>query len=132
MIPQLQTNCDTLGQQYLSAGCCLNCYKKAAHNYYQISNFSESQLHLVQYFSANTLWMLMDFTFMDKIPTHLDKIPVKARINTLISLNLAASEPQNNFICLLSGPFLPLKNRPTFMEDSYCNSCGSHCEKHEF
>ena len=76
--------------------------------------------------------MLMDFTFMDKTPTHLDKIPVKAKINTLISLNLAASEPQNFFCPLLSGPFLSLENRPTLREDSYCDSCGSHCEKHKF
>ena len=74
----------------------------------------------------------MDFTFMDKTPTRLDKIPIKAKINTLISLNLAASELQNNFSLLLSGPFLSLENRPTLMEDSYCDSCGSHCEKHEF
>ena len=43
----------------------LNCYKKPAHYYYHFSDFSEDQLHLVYYFSANTLWMLMDFTFMD-------------------------------------------------------------------
>ena len=35
---------------------------------------------------------------MDKTLTRLDKIPIKAKINTLIPLNLAASEPQNNFL----------------------------------
>ena len=112
MIPQLQTNCDTFRQQYLSAGRRLNCYKKPAHNYYQISNFSESQLHIVQYFSTNMLWMLMDFTFMDKTPTFLDKTPIKAKIHKLISLNLAASEPQNNFIFCFQDHFSPSRIGP--------------------
>ena len=69
---------------------------------------------------------------MDKTLTHLDKIPIKAKINMLIPLNLAACEPQKQLSLLLSGPFLSLENRPVLMEDFYCDSCGSHCEKHEF
>ena len=74
----------------------------------------------------------MDFTFMDKTLTRLDKISVKAKINTLISLNLAASESQNHFLFCFQDHFSPSRIGPPLMEDSYCDSCGSPCEKHKF
>ena len=52
--------------------------------------------------------MLMDFTFMDR----LDKIPVKAKINMLISSNLAANEPLNNFLFCFQDHFPPLRIGP--------------------
>ena len=49
---------------------------------------------------------------MDKTPTRLDKIPVKAKINTLIPLNLAACEPQNNFLFCFQDHFSPSRIGP--------------------
>ena len=54
----------------------------------------------------------MDFTFMDKTLTRLDKIPIKAKINTLIPLNLAAIELQNNFIFCFQDHFSPSRIGP--------------------
>ena len=64
----------------------------------------------------------MDFTLWTKTPIRLDKIPIKAKINTLNSSNLAAVEPLNNFLFCFSGPFSSVGNRSTFMEDPYQNS----------
>ena len=53
--------------------------------------------------------MLMDFTLWTKTPIHLDKIPVKAKINTLNSSNPAAVEAfsfafQDHFPLWRTGP----------------------------
>ena len=53
------------------------------------------------------LWMLMDIIFLD-----LDKIPVRAKINTLISSDLAASELLNNFLFCFQDHFTPLRIGP--------------------
>ena len=42
----------------------------------------------------------------------LDKIPIKAKINTLISSNLAANEPLNNFLFCFQDHFPPSRIGP--------------------
>ena len=54
----------------------------------------------------------MDSPLWTKTPTCLDKIPVKAKINMLISSNLAANELLNNFLFCFQDHFSPLRIGP--------------------
>ena len=58
------------------------------------------------------LWMLMDFTLWTKLSPALTKYPSKQKINTLISLALAACELQHNFLFCFQDHFSPLRIGP--------------------
>ena len=49
----------------------------------------------------------MDFTLWTKLSPALTKYPSKQKINTLISLDLAACEPQHNFLFCFQDHFSP-------------------------
>ena len=54
----------------------------------------------------------MDFTFMDSNPSSPWQIPIRAKINTLISSDLAASELLNNFLFCFQDHFPPSRIGP--------------------
>ena len=51
----------------------------------------------------------MDFTLWTKLSPALTKYPSKQKINTLMSLDLAACEPQHNFLFCFQDHFSPLR-----------------------
>ena len=58
------------------------------------------------------LWMLMDFTLWTKLSPALTKYPSKQKITTLMSLDLAACEPQHNFLFCFQDHFSPSRIGP--------------------
>ena len=54
----------------------------------------------------------MDFTLWTKLSPALTKYPSKQKINTLMSLDLAACEPQHNFLFCFQDHFSPSRIGP--------------------